>query len=218
MANGEVRVSDGEKAESLEDLTDEFPEFLPRSDVDPNLKLLNSIAHEFDSLSGDILDVDNASTIQYADSIAQLENLAKLMDLSSKEGESKEKYRNRTIAEFQKLTSEGTAKDVLNNSSTILGIENDKIGYNKLNENGAIQLKCPGKALDNLAMTDSEFQEIITKHAAAGYRLDVTRRGTFTYVSASDYNDGNMESQYGYNGLDSNGNPKNNGGTYAGLI
>lgn len=231
MSEGEIRVSDGQRAESLDDLLRHLEDFVPRSPTSGNTKLLNSVAHEIDSVQGDIQDVENATKVQHAETIAGIRELAKLVELKPKKNEGKEKYRSRAIAEFQKLTSEGTARDVLNNSATILNIEPSKINYNKLDENGAVQLGFPGSALDNLTMKDTEFQEIITKHAAAGFRLDVTRRGTFTYLSEADYTgpydsaNGGFDSTQlasdatiGYDGLDVNGDPKNNGGTYAGLI
>lgn len=231
MSEGEVRVSEGQEAESLEDLMEYFADFMPRSPTSGNTKLLNSVGHEIDAVSGDIRDVDNAITVQHAETIPQIRELARLVNLKPKSGESKERYRGRTIAEFQKLTSEGTARDILNNSATILGVKNKSIEYRKLAENGAIKLGLPGDALDRVSMTDSEFVEVIGKHAAAGFRIEAHRSGTFTYLSESDYSgpydsaNGGFDSteldstiDYGFDGLDSNGDPKNNGGTYAGLI
>jgi hypothetical protein len=42
--------------------------------------------------------------------------------------------------------------------------------------------------------------------------------GTFTYITPTQYNDGLSEAQYGYDGLDINGDPKDNGGTYAAVL
>jgi hypothetical protein len=72
---------------------------------------------------------------------------------------------------------------------------------------------------------------ILDKQSAAGFRIDIRSRGTFTYIGDDEYtgaydssNGGydptelSSDATKGYDGLDSNGNPKDNGGTYAGLL
>jgi hypothetical protein len=231
MSDGELTASGGTRSHSVDDLLENFDNILPRDEYSGNFKLLNTVGLRFDDVGYDIDEVENATHVQWAETRDQVERLAKLVELPPKDGESKEKYRTRTIAEFQTMTSEGTAWDVINNTGTLLDIDNGKVSYEKLTENGAVKLTVPGDSLENSSITNSEFRDIINKHSAAGFRIDAATRGTFTYLSESDYSgpydsaNGGFDSSSlssdpskGYDGLDSNGDPKNNGGTYAGLI
>lgn len=218
MSHAEVTASTGATSNSGEYLLRRLPSWMPRAEDTGNFKLLDTVGRAIDRLDHDIRDIDNANTVQYAETTPQLEELAKLVDLPSKENESREKYRSRTIAEFQTMTTEGTPADVIINAATLLDIDPTEITYKKLNENGVVSLGLPGKALDSQNISDTEFVEIITKHAAAGFRIEATVRGTFTYITPSDYQNGNHDPDRAYTGLDSNGEPKDTGGTYAGLL
>ena len=214
MTNVEIIVSGGETSDSGEFIFDRLPPWMPIDEGSGNFKLLDAVGRSIDRLDGDITEVDHASTVQEAESVEELEQLAKLVNLPRKDGESLEKYRIRIIAEYQTLTGEGTAADVIENAATILNTDTSKIKYTDLSENGAIQLAVPSKALSNLSISNSEFVSMMEKHGAAGFRIDATLRGTFTYNSPGDSHD----AANGYDGLDTNDNPKDNGGTYAGLL
>lgn len=219
MSDGEVLVSEGAESENGQDLIDKLPPWMPKDESTGNFKLLDVVGRAVDRLDGDIEDLDNATTVQHAETVAQIERLARLMNLPPKDGESKEKYRARTIAEFQTLTSEGTARDIINNSATILNTEPTKIGYTKLNENGVVNLGVPADALNASALTGDDFKTIITKQAAAGFRIEATLRGTFTYITESAYNSNEHDGSRGYTSdADGDGEPDDGGGTYAGLI
>lgn len=218
MSDAEVLVSDGAESNAGTYIFRRLPSWMPTADHTGNFKLLDVVARAIDRLDGDIQDVDNAVTVQHAESIPQLEQLAKLVALPPNEGEPREKYRSRVIADFQTLTSEGTPTDLIENAATILDVNPTSIGYRKLSENGAVELAVPGSALDSLALSDQEFVTIIGNHAAAGFRVEATVKGTFTYITPTDYSNNDHDPSKGYDGLDSNGDPKNNGGTYAGII
>lgn len=218
MADGEVLVSDGEQSDSGDDLLRALPPWMPKDAASGNFKLIDAVGRAIDRLEADVEDVDNATTVQHAESIEQLEQLSRLVALPPQANESREKYRSRLIAEFQTMTTEATPSDVLENAATILDVDTTDIKYTRLDENGAISLGVPASALNALALSDQEFVEIIAKHSAAGYRIEATIKGTFTYTTPEKYNDNDMSGSRGYNGLDSNGEPRDNGGTYAGLI
>lgn len=230
MSEGQL-VASGDESEYGAEIIDKLPTYMARHPGSGNFKLLDVVGQLFDRTEADIKELDNATSVQEADSVEQLENLSQLVNLNPKDGTTLGKYRDRSIAEFQMMTSEGTAEDILGAASTILNIDIKRIDYRKLDENGAVNLMLPSSALDSSELADEEIAEIISKQAAAGFRIQATRRGTFTYLPESAYsgpyddaNGGYDETQLdsdpekGYDGLDADGNPKDNGGTYAGLI
>lgn len=218
MVNGEIRVSEGDESENGEVILNSLPPWMPTDPSSGNFKLLDVVGRAFDRFEGDLNDVDNASSVQEAETVEQIARLAKILQLAPKEGEAIEKYRTRTISEFQTLTSEGTISDLINNTSIILDTDSSNIGYQKMDENGVVKLGLPGAALNELSITGDELINVITKNSPAGYRVEASIRGTFTHMTPSDYQNGNNESSKGYDGLDSNGNPMDSGGTYAGLL
>jgi hypothetical protein len=226
MSDAEVIASAGATSKAGEYILRRLPSWMPRDESTGNFKLLDTVGRAIDRLDGDIIDTENANTVQHAETGAQLEELAKLVDLAPKESEAREKYRSRVISEFQTVTSEGTPATLIENTATVLDVKPQKIGYRKVSENGAVELSVPGDALDAISISSSEFVRIIGRNSAAGFRIEATIQGTFTYISPSSYSGGdpydpaalNSTAEYGHDGLDSNGDPKENGGTYAGLI
>lgn len=232
MSDGEVLVSEGGESKNGQDLIDQLPPWMPKDESTGNFKLFDVVGRAVDRLDGDLADLDNATTVQHAETVAQLERLAKLVSLPPKDGESKEKYRARTIAEFQTLTSEGTAEDIINNSATVLDTSSSNIAYSKLDENGVVNLGVPADAINESALTGQEFKNIITKQAAAGFRIEATLRGTYTYLPESAYSGPYDSANGGYDSTaldsdpdkghtsdsDGDGVPDDGGGTYAGLI
>lgn len=219
MADGEVLVSEGQHSANGPFIFERLPQWMPTEPAKGNFKLLDVVGRAFDRLDGDLTDLENATTVQHAETVAQIEKLAALVGLPPEDGEGREKYRSRAIAEFQTMTTEATPADVINNTATMLDVRAKEITYKKLTENGAISLGVPGSALDDLALTDSEFVAIIGKHSAAGFRIEATRRGTFTYITPDDYTNNNHDPAKGYDSdSDGDGTPDGDGGTYAGLI
>lgn len=230
MSDGEVLVSDGRESENGQELLDGLPPWMPRDDASGNFKLLDTVGRAFDRLDGDIQDVDNATSIQNAESVEQLREFGRLVDLAPKQGESREKYRTRLFAEFQLNTNEATTPQLLRNVATLLDISVGNVDYKK-NNHGEFTLSIPGEALDQMDLTATEFVDIVSRLTASGFKVDALAKGTFTYLAESAYsgpydsaNGGYDETQLnsdaakGHDGLDANGDPKNNGGTYAGLL
>lgn len=220
-----------QNSESGDDLFRGLPAWMPTDESSGNFKLLDVVGRNIDALDADIEAVDKASTPQDATSVAQLRQLAKLVALPPEGGESTSKYRARVIAEFQTYTAEGTARELIENAATLLDLDPEQIEYSQLSENGVVSLNIPNKALENVSLTGTQFADIIEKHVAAGYRVETTLSGTFTYLGTTAYTgpydaaSGGYDSTQlasdatkGHDGLDINGDPKDTGGTYAGVI
>lgn len=199
-------------------LAKRLPPWMPTEADDGNTKLIGPVADRFDHLDAEITSVDEGTTIQHANSIGELQEMARIVDELPKQGETVDEYRMRIIAAFQKITCEGTLGDIFGNISTLLDIEPESITYEDLQANGEILLGVPGNAMDTVDLSQSKFAEVVTSQSAAGYRIDVKSRGTFTYITPTVYNNNNHDASKGYDGLDSNGDPKDTGGTYAGIL
>ncbi|UBF22614.1 P2 gpI-like phage tail protein [Halorubrum tailed virus 25] len=205
-----------------ESLAAQLPEFMPKDPESGNYRFLSTIAERLESLENDIESIDRATSIQYADTIDQLEQLAELVNLQPYQNETTEHFRARVFAEFQLITSKGTVSDLLNATATILGVEIEDIRYTEeyTTAAGSARLNVPFSKLDQIPLSESEFGEIVSELVPSSYRVDVLKVGTFTFVSPETYNDGTFvhDPDLGYDGLDTNGDPKGNGGTYAGVL
>lgn len=226
MSDAEILVSAGDESDAGKFLIRRLPPWMPKSADTGNFKLLDPVGRAIDRLDGDIQDVDNAASVQNAETVASLRELAKLVETPPKTNEDLEKYRARVFSEFQTATTEATPRHVLTNAASLLNIRESKIEYKKI-AHGTVELRIPGEALENAAISDSEFVTIMGKHSAAGFSLESTIGGTFTYLAESAYSGSytsyepsnlNSNATKGHDGLDNNDDPKDNGGTYAGLI
>lgn len=204
--------------ETAQDLVDSLPVWMPDDRDTNNFKLMGITGRMVDRLESDIAALDKSTTVQDAATKDQIEALAELVDTHPREGEPIERYRARVIAQFQTNTTEGSIEDLITNSATILGIDRSEIEYSEQTTHGVVVINIPSGSLNEIDLTESQFLDIINEHVAAGFRVESTIRGSFTYISPSDYSDGNHDPDRGYDGLDSNNNPKGNGGTYAGVV
>lgn len=197
-----------------------LPAQFPSNPSSGNYKLLQPVAEQLDENANDIDEVDAALSVQDADDIAELEELGKLVSVLPNEGETLAHYRARVLAEYNTLTSEGTIEDLLNAAAEIISVEKTDLQYENVyvGEHGAVFLGLPAQGIDNTPLSDTEIINILDRVLSASYRLEGGIIGTFTYITPEDYNAGDFDASKGYDGLDANGDPKNNGGTYAGLI
>ncbi len=207
-----------EISDSGEDIFKGLPSWMPVSESSGNFKLLDVVGRQIDSLEEDISDADDAVNVQTAQSNAQLKELARLVDLSPKSDEGIEKYRRRIIGEFQNTTNEGDLPGLFKNVAVLLDIENEDVGYIERPENGDFRLSVPGPSIESVAITKDDLTQIFSKQVAAGFSIDFQIRGTFTYITPEDYQSDLHDASMGYDGLDTNGDPKDNGGTYSGFL
>lgn len=205
-----------------EALAAQLPKYMPKDPNSGNYKLLSTIAERLESLDSDIDSIDRATTVSTADSLAQLERLADLVGLVPYTNETREHFRARVLAEFQAITSQGTVKNVIDGIATMLDTDVSNVKYTETHttSGGSAQIEVPLSKLDSIAFDDQEFSSVIKELMPASYRIDILNRGTFTYISPADYNDAGFshDPDKGYDGLDTGGNPKGNGGTYAGVL
>ena len=211
-----------------EDLAAQLPSFMPKDDASGNYKLLAGIAERVDFTKEDLVDINEAMTVQHANSIQELDRLGRLVDLPPQRDETLEHYRARLIAEFQLVTGEGTVKDLLIGAASILDTDIESIKYTEEHTSGAAhsQLEVPTSRLAELQFSNTEFASILNELVPASYVVSILQRGTFTYLSEADYSgsgsynsaDLNSDATLGHDGLDGSGDPKDNGGTYAGIV
>lgn len=227
MAEGGIIVDPGNRSLNGSELLEGLPPYFPTDPASNNFRLLDVVGRAVDRLDADIEDVENAAHVQTAETVHQLEELAKLIEIRPHAGESKEKYRTRVLAGYQLATTEGTIGDLLFNVATILNTDITNIGYKDSTERGVAILELPAGHVNALSITSTELVEIIQNQSAAGYRIEANLRGTFTYLSTDDYSGGSTydpadlasDATIGYD-TDANDDdePDGNGGTYAGLL
>lgn len=204
-------------SKETENLLRALPDFFPKHGETNNAKLLGAIGDQVDYLQADLDEASDASRVQTARTRAQLRELAKLVNLPPRQGENRETFRARTIAEFQLTTSEGTADDLITSLSVILGVDQRQIEYRDADEPGVAIVGMPLQGIDKLDMETGDLIDIIQNNAPAGYRIEASVRGTFTYRTVEEHDLGDTDPDAGYDEL-SGGVPTESGGTYAGLL
>ena len=204
-----------EYEDNTDSLVDDLPVYVPKSDRGPNYKLLDVVGRQLDRLDVDIEAVDNAMTVQHADTVDQITELAKLVDTPPRHQESRERYRSRVIAAFQAVAGKATIEHLFVALETILDIEPEQITYIERSGSNAISVGLPGRRVDQMALEPADVAAIVRSLVPAGARIDAYADGTFKFVSITDYENGNYDTRYGFDGLDADGNPKGNGGTFA---
>lgn len=199
-----------------------LPDYYPSSPNSGNYKLLQSVADEFDLNEDDIDEIEDSVAIQTANSIDELWEHGKAVDLPPEDGESLEHYRARLLVEYNLSTAEGTIPDIIHTTARILEIDKEDVEYDEprrgSSEHGTASVGVPLNVINESALTQSDVGEFVDRLAAGGVRIEGLLSGTFTYISPLDYSSDNHDADLGYDGLDSNGDPKGNGGTYAGVI
>lgn len=197
-----------------------LPGYYPGSDESSNYDLLEPIGKHLGESGNDITRIEDASSVEEARSIAELEELGKMVDTAPLENEPLEHYRARLIAEFAVSSGAGTIRSLIETAAGILDVSADQIDFNEPagGERGTAQVGLPGQQLEELGLSESFLIDILDQLVAAGYRLTAQVIGTFTYINPTDYASNAHDPDRGYDGLTEGGDPKDNGGTYAGLI
>lgn len=209
-----------ETEEIIDDIAADLPAYYPNSPGTGNYKLLLPVAKYINQTDTDLSDVDTAVRPTEVDDFDSLKKLGKLVNVVPYENEAKEHFRARVLAEYALATCEGTIEDVLVNAAYILDVSVTSITFSEPvgSENGTIELSFPSRAIDDSPLTDSELSTILDRLLPASYRIDTFIPGSFEYISPTEYNNNNHDSTKGYDGLDANDDPKDNGGTYAGVL
>lgn len=202
-------------------MVDDLPEWFKKDRDSNNYKFLEGPGDELERVDANIENLGEAIHPQTATTIEELAYLADMVNISPRENESLAHFRARTIANFQAAASKGTINDLLNGISHFLNIDIKRLYIEEFP--GRLNVTVPSNALDNTNLKEREVAEYGEELIAPSYILNILLRGTFEYISPETYNDiqaGNDSwSNYpGYDGLDANGDPKGNGGTYGGII
>lgn len=211
-----------------------LPPWMRKDQKSGNYKVLKPVGLSLEGVENDLESIDEAANIQTANSIDQIHRLAKLVDTSPKENETVDKYRLRALGEFRSLTSETTADEILSTVSEVLDIDSEGITYREP-YGRVVHFEISSTTIEDSPLSRSELRELMRDHIAAGFSLQMKSDGTFTYLSEDAYSgdyvvhqDGskvgyesselNSDPSKGHDGLDQSGDPKDTGGTYAGLI
>jgi len=220
MVQGEIISDSGSFSENGEELALALPPFMPTGPTSGNFKILDVIGRGFDRLDGDVRAIDEATTVQTANSIEEIGKLAALVNSRPKEGQQKEQYRTQVIASFQEVTGEGTINDLISNVATLLNSRKDEIRYDPEElRPGVVTVEIPKSGIDSIGMTEAQFLEVLNDQVAAGYKIEARFLGTFTFRTVSQYDTGTNDPDAGYTGLTAEGEPDTTmGGTYAGIL
>lgn len=210
--------------DNTEWLIDTLPPYMEDAKGEGNWSLLWPIGERFDELDDNIDEVDRASSVTFADTIDQLDEHAKLVSEKRRGSESKEHYRSRLIARYQLNTNTGSIKEFIEGAATIIDVSISDVTYidyyREFNVRGVVGLRIPSQSVEQLDISAEELAKILQDITPAGREVRAQLSGTFQYVSAQEYEqrDDWTDYQYGYDGLDDDGNPKEEGGTYAGTL
>lgn len=182
-------------------------------------KLLNAIAGEFEDWVDSRNNVMEAGFVDTAQG-PPLEKIGEIVQTPRRSGESVEHYRARLKVAFHRHIASGTVGDVKKTSALMLDTDasNLTVIEDFDAEPARFQLNVPSYVLDEAGVSVSEYRDLIDDVKAAGVRVLATEVGSFTYRSEQDYQNGINEQSKGYNGLDANGDPRDIGGGYSGLI
>ncbi|ELY47294.1 hypothetical protein [Natronorubrum sulfidifaciens] len=212
-------MSERKASTNGDQLVHELPSYIPNDPNSPNYALLDVIGHAIDELDEDVQTVSDAIRVRDARTIDQLFELAKMVGLPPHTDEPVERYRARVFARFALMSGEGTVGDLLYALARILDVDVERIGYREMVDNpGTVLVFAPGSEIEKLGLSASELAQIVNENVAAGYQTETSIQGTFTYRTPQDYDLGENNPEFGYGGLDENGEPTGDGGTYAGYL
>lgn len=204
-------------------LLDYMPEWYSKDVGGPNGDLMEAPGRQLKDLSSDLKEIEEATKVQTANTKEQLKNHADIVGLTPRPGEHIEHFRARILAEMMITTSEGTVPDLLEGLSTILKVDVESLRpYEEYNRGGSADVTIPTNATEQTSLTNSEIANLGEKLLKGTARLNIKKKGTLVFMTETEYQNKSSTYwdtyEYGYDGLDSNGDPKGNGGTFAGVV
>lgn len=200
------------------ELSKSLPPYIPSSEASENFKLLDVIGHQFDDIDEEIEAAFDNSHVQTARGIEELTELAKLVNLAPISGEPLERFRLRVISRYLRITGEGTISEIINAAAMLLDIDTENIRYSQSQESWVIVLEFDEGPIQNQSISTERFRETLTQNLTAGARVELILTGGFEHISITEYNSVTPETGVGYDGLDENGEPIEDGETYAGTF
>lgn len=205
-------------------MVDDLPPWFNKSRSKSNYEILKGPGNELEEVDAEIENIEKALFVQTATTIDELDMLGDMVGISPGETESIEHFRARLMAEYQVTSAQGDINSLINGVANFLFIKNTSISYSEdSTSGGTATLSVPGNATSSSNLSSSEVAKYAEKMLAPSYYLTVIESGTLEYVTPSTYNDcegtADSWSNYpGYDGTDTNGDAKGNGGTYSGVI
>lgn len=202
-------------------MVDDLPEWFRKAEDSNNYKFLEGPGDQLERVDGHIESVGAAVHPQTATTVDELAYLAEMVNISPRENESLAHFRARTIARFQAAASKGTLNDLLNGISHFLNV--DVTGLDVEEYPAQLDVTVPANSLDRTNLTEREVAEYGEDLIAPSYILTIFLRGTLEYISPETYDaiqagNDSWDNHPGYDGVDADGNPKDSGGTYGGII
>lgn len=216
MSDGQLRASDGSLSQETEDLVRALPNWMPKDPNSGNFSLLVPAGRALERTETDIETIEQETTLQYASETGSVELISGPVSVLPKTDEPVEKYRIRSFTEFQSLTNESSIDNILRRIASVLGVTVQDLTYE---EQAAFStIYAPSQAINNLAVSGNEFSEIVNQLSVAGYTITTQVVGTLDFITPETYQNGTYDSELGYDGLDTNGDPVGTGGTYSAII
>jgi len=216
MNNVQLRATEGSLSKETENLVRALPNWMPKNPESGNFSLLIPAGKRVERDKTSIKTIENETTLQYASKIGSIELISEPFDTSQKKDDSVEKYRLRAISEFQSITNECTINDILERISSLVDINIENLEYEE--QNGFSIVSVPSKAIKNLTISINEFSAIVNSLSVAGYSINIQITGTLDFVTPEQYQSGEYDSEFGYDSLDTDGEPGGTGGTYSAII
>lgn len=216
MSDGQLRASDGSLSKETEDLVRALPNWMPKDPKSGNFSLLIPAGQRIERAEADIETIKNETILQYASKIGSIELISESVGAPQSKNDSVEKYRLKTISEFQSITNESTIDNILQRISSLLNVNIENLEYEE--QNGFSIIYIPSLALENLTISVNEFSTIVNSLSVAGYSIDIQITGTLDFVTPEQYQSGEYDSEFGYDSLDTDGEPGGTGGTYSAII
>lgn len=178
-------------------------------------RLLDTFASEFEVAESELEEVHLASFIETAHG-RQLDKFGEFLQTPRQTGETDDHYRGRLVTQLAALTGGGTIWAIKQVCATLLKIDpSDAVIEEDFGtEPARFILTLEGHVIENSPVSAEEVRGFLETARAAGVRVEARTLGGFTHRAQGDVSD----PAKGYDSLDETGQPRGEGGGYAGLI
>jgi len=180
-------------------------------------KLFIPAANSLGDLDEEIKDTQAGLYLETATTFAEVEKLGKIVGVRPADSDTLQYYKKRVATQYQQLSQAGNPVDILSYASTLFEIDEEDITLDFIDDKAKFKLSAPTGSIQSSTQNVSNASAVFQEITAATFSADIIGKGTLEYITESEYQSGNYDSSNGYDGLDSNGDPKGNGGTYGTL-
>jgi len=180
-------------------------------------KLFIPAAESLHDLDEEIKETQAGLYLETASTFAEVEKLGEIVGVSPADSDTLQYYKKRVATQYQQLSQSGNPVDILSYASTLFEVDKETLTLDFIDGKAKFKLSAPTGAIESNVQNTSNAVDVFQEITAATFSADVIGRGTLEYITESEYQNSNYDSSKGYDGLDSNGDPKGNGGTYGTL-